>query len=155
MTQTIKGERIGQEAALRVGCSAVIFDETGQKVLLTRREDNGQWCLPGGGMEPGESAAETCQREVFEETGLQVSIERLVGIYTSPHEIIQYADGNKFQVVAMNFAARVTGGELGISDETTAYGYFSREEMNDMDILPLHPQRIEDAFNGNTSACIR
>jgi ADP-ribose pyrophosphatase YjhB (NUDIX family) len=44
-----------------LGCSAAIFDERG-RILLTRRADNGQWCLPGGRMESGESAAEACER---------------------------------------------------------------------------------------------
>ena len=56
MAKIITGHRIGQDGTIRVGCSAVIFDENREKILLTRREDNNQWCLPGGGMEPGESA---------------------------------------------------------------------------------------------------
>lgn len=54
MAKIITGHRIGQNGIIRVGCSAVVFDPQGQKILLTRREDNNQWCLPGGGMEPGE-----------------------------------------------------------------------------------------------------
>lgn len=68
MPQIIYGERAGRLGRLAVGCSATIFDETRQKVFLTRRSDNGKWCLPGGQMEPGESAVEACQREVAEET---------------------------------------------------------------------------------------
>ena len=77
MTQILYGDRLGREGKIRVGCSAVIFNDEG-KVLLTRRLDNGQWCLPSGGMEAGESPAETCIREVFEETGLHVRVTRLV-----------------------------------------------------------------------------
>ena len=47
--------------------SAVIFGKESERVLLTRRTDNGLWCLPGGGMDAGESATEACVREVFEE----------------------------------------------------------------------------------------
>ena len=71
MTQILYGERIGKQGKIRLGCSAAIFDEHG-RILLTRRADNGQWCLPGGGMESGESAAEACEREVLEETGLSL-----------------------------------------------------------------------------------
>ena len=70
MAKIITGHRVGQNGTIRVGCSAVIFDKNHEKILLTRREDNNQWCLPGGGMESGESASETCIREVEEETGL-------------------------------------------------------------------------------------
>ena len=67
MTQIIYGDRVGKQGKIRVGCSAIIFNDEG-RFLLTRRSDNGQWCLPSGGLEPGESLEETCIREVFEET---------------------------------------------------------------------------------------
>ena len=87
MAKIIAGHRVGQDGTIRVGCSAVIFDKDREKILLTRREDNNQWCLPSGGMEPGESASEACIREVDEETGLQVAIKRLIGVYTTSHEL--------------------------------------------------------------------
>ena len=90
----IQGERVASQARLRPGASAIIFDSSREKVLLTRRSDNGRWCLPGGGMDPGESAEETCVREALEETGLQVRVTKLVGIYTSPNIMVEYADGN-------------------------------------------------------------
>jgi 8-oxo-dGTP pyrophosphatase MutT (NUDIX family) len=70
MTQVLHGERLGKQGQLRLGCTGIIFDEH-KRVLLTRRTDNGQWCLPGGGMDAGESAAEACERELWEETGLR------------------------------------------------------------------------------------
>lgn len=95
MAKIIEGERIGAEARLSVGCSAIVYDDAGEKILLTRRTDNGQWCLPGGAMEAGESLSEACIREVFEETGLHVRVLRLIGVYSTPHRIIQYRDGNR------------------------------------------------------------
>jgi len=64
LTQILYGDRLGKEGKIRLGCSAAILDEQG-RILLTRRADNGQWCLPGGGMEPGESAAEACEKGKF------------------------------------------------------------------------------------------
>ena len=95
MSKLIYGQRVGKSATIRPGASAIIFDDTGQKVLLTCRTDNGRWCLPGGGMDPGESASECCVREVLEETGLRVRVTRLIGVYTSPDLIVEYADGNQ------------------------------------------------------------
>ena len=66
------GERIGRTAQLKLGCAAIIPDDTGKHIVLTRRTDNGRWCLPGGAMDPGESLEECCRREVWEETGLIV-----------------------------------------------------------------------------------
>jgi len=63
----LKGDRIGRGTTFMVGCAAIIFESSARKtILLTRRSDNGKWCLPGGRMEPGESAAEACEREVLE-----------------------------------------------------------------------------------------
>ncbi len=101
----IHGERVARQASLRPGASAIIFDSSRKKVLLTRRSDNGRWCLPGGGMDPGESAEETCVREALEETGLQVRVTKLVGIYTSPNIMVEYADGGRVQPVSFSFEA--------------------------------------------------
>lgn len=155
MARSEYGDRIGKTAPLRVGSAAVIFDETSEKVLLTRREDNGEWCLPGGAMESGESAEEACVREVWEETGLTVAVTRLIGIYTSPHRITVYKDGNRFQFVSFCFEARVVAGTPGLSDEVTEIGYFSRAEMATMKIIDPHQIRIEDAFVRQVAAFVR
>ena len=155
MAQIITGHRVGKNGAIRVGCSAVLFDTDREKILLTRREDNNQWCLPSGGMEPGESAGETCVREVEEETGLQVAIKRLIGVYTTPDELIVYRDGNKIQLVALCFEAEIMGGELRLSCETTECGYFSYQEIQNLDLLSNHVQRIEDAYSGKMTTFIR
>lgn len=155
MAKLFHGERIGKLGAILLGCSAIIFDPTRQKVLLTRRTDNGQWCLPGGRMEPGESAVEACAREVWEETGLRIRVERLIGVYSNTHRLIEYADGNRFHVVAMNFEAEPIGGELGLSDETSDFGYFSPAEIEGMDVMEHHRERIEDAFAAQMAAFVR
>ena len=154
MTQ-IYGERIGKLAILTPACSAVIFDSARTSVLLTRRTDNGRWCLPCGAMDPGESAAECCAREVLEETGLVVSVGRLLGVYSSPHRILEYADGNRRQGLTLSFEAEIIGGELGLSDETTAFGFFSPKQMESMDVMESSYDRVEDAFAGQEAAFVR
>ncbi len=146
------GERIGKQGVLRPGASALIFDPPREKILLTRREDNGRWCLPGGGMDPGESAAEACVREVLEETGLEVRVTKLVGIYTTPDLLIEFPDGDKIQPVAFSFEAEITGGELGLSDETTDFGWYTVAEMEAMDTVENHVQRIHDALKNRPEA---
>ena len=155
MTQIFHGERLGRNGKIRLGCSAVIFSRDRQKVLLTRRADNGQWCLPSGGAEPGESAAEACEREVREETGLKVRVERLVGVYSDPNYLIEYEDGKRVQVVAINFEAAILGGEIGLSTETTEINYFPLQEINQMELMLNHRQRILDTLTGQTEAFIR
>ena len=148
MSQVIYGPRLGKEGELRLGCSATIFDETRQKVLLTQRMDNGRWCLPGGHMESGESAAEACEREVWEETGLKVRATRLLGVYSNPDQLVIYKDGNKAFFVVLNFEVEVLEGTLGLSNETTAYGYFTLKEMEAMQMHGEHKLRVEDAMRG-------
>jgi 8-oxo-dGTP pyrophosphatase MutT (NUDIX family) len=149
------GDRIGRLGKIRLGCSAAIFDETGTKLLLTKRADNGEWCLPGGSVDPGESVEETCIREVWEETGLHITITQLVGVYSNPHLLVEYPDNNRFQQVSLCFAAQVIDGELAINEESTAYGFFSFEETQQMKILANSVQRIQDAFCRRLQAYIR
>ena len=110
MTEVLHGERIGKDGRIRLGCSAVIFDETREKVLLTKRADNGLWCLPSGGVDPGESVEETILREVYEETGLTVRVLRLIGVYSDPNSLIVYRDDTAVQIVALSFEAEIIDG---------------------------------------------
>jgi ADP-ribose pyrophosphatase YjhB (NUDIX family) len=155
VAKIIEGDRIGKLGKLVCGCSATIFDATRQKVLLTRRTDNGRWCLPGGRMESGESVAETCIREILEETGLEVRIIRLLGVYSSPHRLVEYADGNRYQIVALNFEAEAIGGTLSTSDETTDFGYFTPDEIWRMDVMETHVERHNDLFSGQPVPIVR
>lgn len=149
------GERVGREGVLRLGASGLIFDKAREQVLLTRREDNGRWCLPGGGMDAGESAAEACVRELLEETGLEVRVTKLIGIYTTPDILMEYPDGNRTQPVAFSFEAEITGGELGLSDETTEVGWYTTQEMESMDILEHHIVRIRDGMENRPEAFVK
>ncbi len=154
MTQILYGDRLGKQGKIRLGCSAAIFDDQG-RVLLTKRKDNGQWCLPSGGMESGESAAEACAREVFEETGLNVRVKRLVGVYSHPDQLTVYTDGDKFQIVALHFEAEIINGELGLSNETSDYGYFTLDEIEGLEMLGRHKERILDTLAAQREAFIR
>jgi ADP-ribose pyrophosphatase YjhB (NUDIX family) len=148
------GDRIARHGAVQFGASALILDEDGN-LLLTRRADNGRWCLPGGRMDPGESVAETCVREVLEETGLEVEIVRLIGIYSNPHRLVEYPDGERRQIVAAHFLVRSLGGALRLSDETTEYGFFSRQQIGTMDVMEHHLERIDDSFAQQEAAFVR
>lgn len=154
MTQILYGPRLGKEGKIRLGTSAIIFNGEG-KFLLTQRQDNGQWCLPGGAVESGESLAEACEREVFEETGLSVRVKRLVGVYSHPDQLVVYPDGHKAFIVAIHFQAEIIGGELGLSDETTDFGYFTLEEIEKLKMLGRHKERIVDSLANQPDAVIK
>ncbi|MBN2048048.1 MAG: NUDIX domain-containing protein [Anaerolineaceae bacterium] len=146
MAKIVYGDRVGREGKVRLGCAAAVLDASGKKVLLTRRIDNGLWCLPSGGMDAGESLEETCAREVWEETGLRVVVRDLIGLYSSPDVLVIYSDGNKAQIVSLLFAVDVIGGELRTSDETSEYAWFTLEEARKLAVMENHRERIEDLF---------
>jgi 8-oxo-dGTP pyrophosphatase MutT (NUDIX family) len=155
MTQILYGDRIGRNGIIRLGCSAVLFDEHRRKVLLTRRADNGQWCLPSGGVEPGESVAEAIERETSEETGIRIQVDRLTSIFSSPDRLVIYGEGKQFQIITLNFEVRKIDGKPRLSDETTDIGFFTIPEIQSMDILPHHKQFISDTLAGQNAAFIR
>lgn len=110
------------------------------KILLTKREDFETWILPSGGVEDDESIAQAAIRETKEETGLDVELTKLVGIYSRL--------GNMSPVHAVLFVAKLIGGEIKCQEgETIAVEWFAFNEIPS----PLsigQAKRIEDAING-------
>jgi ADP-ribose pyrophosphatase YjhB (NUDIX family) len=104
--------------SLVVGSSAVITDGEG-RILLHRRSDSGNWALPGGAMELGETLAGCAVREVREETGFDVHIDRIIGIYSDPGHVFAYTDGEVRQEFSICLACTITGGTLTVSSEST------------------------------------
>ena len=96
----------------KVGADAAIFNDAGE-LLLMERSDGSGWCLPCGWIEAWESPAEACIREVSEETGLDVEIDRLVGIFTRRAGTY----GAPVTMFAVVHLCRVVGGELTLSHE--------------------------------------
>ena len=120
--------------SLVVAASAVVTNGEG-RILLQRRRDSGLWALPGGGMEMTGSLPGTAVREVKEETGLDVETTGLVGTYTDPRHVIAYADGEVRRQFNVCFTARVVGGQLAISDESTELRFVDPDDIGG---LPMH-----------------
>jgi ADP-ribose pyrophosphatase YjhB (NUDIX family) len=114
--------------------SAVVVDQAG-RILLHRRDDNGLWSIPGGAMEVGERIADTVVREVKEETGLEVEPEAIVGIYSDPRHVVDYANGEVRQQFPICFACRVVGGEPATSEESLEVGFFAPAAI---EAMPMH-----------------
>jgi 8-oxo-dGTP diphosphatase len=111
------------------------------QILLTQREDFETWCLPGGIVDAGESAAQAAVREAREETGLDVQLERLVGLYSMP----RWGRGGAHIAV---FAARPVGGSLRPQPgEVIAARYFDPDALPEP-LLDWHRQRIRDVLDG-------
>jgi 8-oxo-dGTP pyrophosphatase MutT (NUDIX family) len=117
--------------------SAIVVDDQG-RVLLQRRRDNELWALPGGGMELGESVGETARREVREETGYDVEVLHVVGVYSDPKHVFAYSDGEVRQEFSVCVACRVTGGELATSEESHEVAWF--DPVAATTELSMHPR---------------
>ena len=139
---------------IRPAVSAFILRREG--VLLQKREDNGLWGLPGGGVEPGESVTEAIVREVREETGLEVEPVRLIGVYSSPahHQIVTYPNGDVIHYVSSSFECRITGGEIACGPESLACEWFLPDRLPP-GLMPIARIRIADALSGNERPFIR
>jgi ADP-ribose pyrophosphatase YjhB (NUDIX family) len=72
--------------------TAIVPNDRGE-LLMVHKTDNDLWALPGGGMDLGEYMAEAVAREVLEETGVEVEVTGVVGIYTNPRHVMAYDDG--------------------------------------------------------------
>jgi ADP-ribose pyrophosphatase YjhB (NUDIX family) len=108
-----------QATSLVPSANVVVTNEDGE-ILLIRRSDNDNWALPGGAMDLGESLPEAAVRETAEETGIDVEITGLAGVYTDPRHVILYtSNGEVRQEFSVVFAARPTGGTPTPSAETT------------------------------------
>ncbi|GEA89730.1 NUDIX hydrolase [Cellulomonas cellasea] len=125
---------------------AIVTDDEG-RVLLIHKTDNDLWALPGGGHEIGESIADTVVREVKEETGYDVAVERVTGLYTDPRHVMAYDDGEVRQQFSIAFRARLLGGEPAISSESKAVEWVGEEAISHLELHPSMRLRIEHALD--------
>ena len=127
--------RIGPALYIGAGSVAVVVDQA-RRILMVKRVDNGEWSLPGGYTHLGENAAHTAVREVLEETGLHIAIERLLGISSQVQPWV-YPNGDRTQNIVSVFRAHPLDREL-IPDqtETSQVGWMEPEEVL---VLDTHP----------------
>lgn len=124
--------------------AAVALVNGEDQVLLLRRRDSGNWTLPGGTQELGESLPEAAVRELLEETGLHVDIGGIVGTYSDPGVRVAYSDGEVRQEFTIVFAGRVTGGSLAIDDESTGYRWISLDGVEELPLADSQRRRLRD-----------
>ena len=124
-----------------VGVDGAVFNDEG-KLLLIQRKDNGSWAMPGGAADVGEPPSGVAVREVWEETGLRVRAVRLVGVYDSR----KVGSPDAVHLYHLVFLCEKESGELMLTNETLAFGYFSEEEVAGLTLHRGHGARIPDAF---------
>lgn len=117
-----------------VSVAGIVVRDDG-RVLVIKRDDNGHWEAPGGVLELDESFEEGVQREVMEETGLEVTVERLTGVYKNlTHGI-----------VALVYRCRLTGGEPHATEEAREILWMTKEDVQGA-MVPAFAVRVLDAF---------
>lgn len=126
---------------------AIVTDDQ-DRVLMIHKTDNDLWALPGGGHEPGESIAETVVREVKEETGYDVEVVSISGMYTNPNHRMKYDDGEVRQQFSIAFNARLMGGQPQTSSESRAVEWLTREQVDELDVHPSMRLRLNHALSG-------
>jgi ADP-ribose pyrophosphatase YjhB (NUDIX family) len=112
-------------------------------LLMVHRTDNDLWSIPGGAMDLGESIADAAVRETKEETGLDVEVTGIVGIYTNPGHVMAYDDGEVRQQFSVCFTTRLLGGQLRTSTETSEVRFVAVDQLDGLNIHPSIRLRIQ------------
>lgn len=128
-----------------VAVTAFVLDDQ-DRVLLIQRTDNGLWALPGGAQDFGEYVAEAAVRETREESGIDIEVNGVVGIYTNPNHVVEYSDGEVRQQFSICFRAKYVGGEPTTSDESSSVRWVPQTELDTLRIHPSMRLRIDHGY---------
>lgn len=132
---------------LTIGVLALI--ERDGALLLEHRSDAHRWGLVGGAVEMDESMGDALRREVREETGLTVVGYTLFGTFSDPSRIVRYPDGNVVRVIGLVYRVTVDDfSTLQRSEESTALGFFTPDELRDLDVIETARPIIDRYLSG-------
>ncbi len=142
-----------QPNSIVAAVTVFVLDSQG-RVLLIQRTDNGLWSIPGGAQDFGEYISQTAVRETKEESGIDVEVTGVVGIYTNPNHVVAYDDGEVRQQFSICFHARHLGGEPTPSSESSAVRWVSRDELDQLNINPSIRLRIDHGYENRSEPYI-
>jgi 8-oxo-dGTP pyrophosphatase MutT (NUDIX family) len=128
-------------------CGVVATDQE-SRLLLQRRRDTGQWALPMGKMELGETPSQCAIRETREETGILVEITGFLGVYSDPGHIVAYGDGEIRQQYEVMLLARPVEGTPAANDEASDVRWISPSDLGTLDIHPTQWRQLNDYLHG-------
>lgn len=128
-----------------------VVENDNREVLMIQRTDNGLWALPGGAQDIGESVVEAIRREVIEETGIEIEVAGLSGIYSDPRHVIAYDDGEVRQEFSLCFRAKMTGGKLRTSSESRQVRWVPVSGLDDLNMHPSMRLRVVHGIEGRQS----
>jgi len=134
--------------------NVILVNDAGA-ILLIRRTDNGNWALPGGGIDLGESVAQAAVRETFEESGIECVITGIVGIYSDPKHVIFYtSNGEARQEFSIVLTARLLGGQPTPSSESSEVRWVPESELPGYTMDRSMRIRVNDFLARNESPVI-
>jgi ADP-ribose pyrophosphatase YjhB (NUDIX family) len=134
--------------------NAAVINEAGD-LLLIRRTDNGNWALPCGAIDLGESVAQAAVRETLEETGIECEVTGIVGIYSDPRHVIFYtSDSEVRQEFSIVLTARVLGGQPTPSSESSEVRWVPGTELSQLAMDRSMRIRISDFLEPSKSTVI-
>jgi ADP-ribose pyrophosphatase YjhB (NUDIX family) len=140
--------KVGHEPIILNFSGACITNKEGQILLQKRSKEVEAWGLPGGAVEIGESIEEAMLREVKEETGLDVIVEHLIGVYSK--YFAAYQNGDEAQTICYLFKCTVADGELAIdNEETFELRFFNMNEIPEL-FNQQHKDMIKDFIQNRT-----
>ena len=131
----------------RLGANVILTCQV--KLLLEKRRDYDTWGLVGGGVKKTETPQEAIAREVYEELGLRIPKERFqkLAVYGEPGRIAAYRDGSIWRMVVVAFGLELLEEpKLRISAESRQLRFFSKEELQQIEIVVTHSDIVEDLF---------
>ena len=133
-------EKLGSRLLLLPSVMGVIYDAQ-SRVLLVRQSADALWSTPGGVIELDETPATAVVRELREETGLDTTVVRLLGVCGGPAFVVDYPNGDRTQYISSVFECAVTSGTLTPDgDETDALMFVGPEELATLQCQPwLYP----------------
>jgi 8-oxo-dGTP pyrophosphatase MutT (NUDIX family) len=132
-----------------VPAAGVLAVDHAGRVLLQRRRDTGQWAIPMGKQELGETVTQCAIRETAEETGVTVEVTGLLGIYSDPGHVVCYdSDGETRQEFEIILLGRPVCGEPASNDEASAAGWFTVAGRNGLDIHPTQWRQLRNWIDG-------
>jgi 8-oxo-dGTP pyrophosphatase MutT (NUDIX family) len=136
--------KIGHDLLLIPGVAAVIRDASG-RLLLQEKTSGEAWSLPAGAIEPGESPEQAMRREVLEETGLEVRLQRVIGVFGGEEFRYVYPNGDAVEYTVILYrCAIVREATVAPDAETKSLRYFSADEMPRLAL----PYPLEALFGG-------
>lgn len=129
-------------------CGILAVDDLG-RVLLQRRRDTGQWAIPMGKQELGETPSQCAIRETQEETGVLTEITGILGVYSDPGHIVAYTDGEIRQEWELILFGRPVSGSPAVNDEASDVRWVAVADLESLDIHPTQWRQLRDWLNGS------